>query len=433
MSNVVIKAENVSKLYRLGNVNASTLKDDIKIFGARLMGKENPTYQLAQANERSTRRTSEYVWALRDIDFEVNKGDVLGVIGNNGAGKSTLLKVLSKVTSPTVGCIKLKGRVASLLEVGTGFHPELTGKENMYLNGHILGMSKKEINAKFDEIVDFAGIEKYLDTPVKRYSSGMYVRLAFAVAAHLEPEILIVDEVLAVGDVEFQKKAIGKMQEVSKGDGRTVLFVSHNLGSVQNLCNRGLLLNNGSVAFAGTATEAVNKYVAGAVNFNTAHYIEIDKSTKSNTESNEIEIKSVGFLEKFENNQYATNDQITIELNLFANKAVSDFRIAFGIYNVQEQGIASHFTQPKFSMNARETKKMQLKISHHQLAKGQYYFNFAVGKGNEITGVKEFDIVMKTLFFEIAFTDPGHNDRIALWDNSGWGHTNLQMVDSIMI
>jgi lipopolysaccharide transport system ATP-binding protein len=277
MSNVVIKVENISKLYRLGNVNASTLKDDFQIFRHKLLGKENPTFKLAESNEHSQKSKSNYVWALKNINFEVMQGEVLGIIGKNGAGKSTLLKILSKVTSPSTGSIKVKGRIASLLEVGTGFHPELTGKENMYLNGHILGMSKKEIDRKFDEIVDFAGIERYLDTPVKRYSSGMYVRLAFAVAAHLEPEILIVDEVLAVGDIEFQKKAIGKMQEVSRGDGRTVIFVSHSMDTIERLCNKSILLSDGIISNYGLTKNVISDYLKTNNNLIAQIKFDIDK------------------------------------------------------------------------------------------------------------------------------------------------------------
>lgn len=256
---VVIKTENVSKLYRLGAVGASTLRDDAHRLWARLRGLEDPTILMAETNDRTQKGISDYVWALRNINFEVTKGEVLGIIGKNGAGKSTLLKILSKVTAPTTGSIKVKGRIASLLEVGTGFHPELTGKENIYLNGHILGMTRLEIDRKFDEIVDFAGVEKYLDTPVKRYSSGMYVRLAFAVAAHLEPEILIVDEVLAVGDAEFQKKCLGKMNDVSKKDGRTILFVSHNMAAVQTLCTRAIVLDQGTIKYEGNVEKAVHQ------------------------------------------------------------------------------------------------------------------------------------------------------------------------------
>lgn len=247
MSDTVIKVENVGKLYRLGEVGTGTITHDLNRWWAKVRGKEDPFAKIGETNDRATKGNSDYVWSLKDVSFEVKQGEVLGIIGRNGAGKSTLLKILSKVTTPTTGRIKVKGRIASLLEVGTGFHPELTGRENIYLNGAILGMTKAEIRAKFDEIVDFSGVERYIDTPVKRYSSGMYVRLAFAVAAFLEPEILIVDEVLAVGDAEFQKKCLGRMQDVSKNDGRTVLFVSHNMAAVRQLCSYGILLSKGRV------------------------------------------------------------------------------------------------------------------------------------------------------------------------------------------
>lgn len=261
MSKVVIKAENISKQYRLGLVGTGTVKDDMKRWWYNLRGKEDPFLKIGEANDRSSKGESDYVWSLRDINFEINQGDSVGIIGRNGAGKSTLLKILSQVTQPTTGKIYTKGRIASLLEVGTGFHPEMTGRENIYLNGAILGMRKYEIARKFDEIVAFSGVERYIDTPVKRYSSGMYVRLAFAVAAHLESEILIVDEVLAVGDAEFQKKCLGKMNEVSKGEGRTVLFVSHNMSAVKSLCNTGVLLENGLLTYSGNSDECINNYL----------------------------------------------------------------------------------------------------------------------------------------------------------------------------
>lgn len=260
MSDIVIKADNVAKLYRLGEVGTGTLSHDLKRWWALTRGREDPFAKIGESNDRTTKGSSGYVWSLKDVSFEVKKGEVLGVIGRNGAGKSTLLKILSKVTTPYTGSIKLKGRIASLLEVGTGFHPELTGRENIYLNGAILGMTKSEIKRKFDAIVDFSGVERYIDTPVKRYSSGMYVRLAFAVAAHLESEILIVDEVLAVGDAEFQKKCLNKMGEVSKGEGRTVLFVSHNMGAVKALCTRALLLEKGKVKKMGSVDEIITAY-----------------------------------------------------------------------------------------------------------------------------------------------------------------------------
>jgi lipopolysaccharide transport system ATP-binding protein len=255
-----IKVENLSKAYRIGEIGTGTMSADIQRWVAKKRGKEDPYLKVGENNDRSKKGTSSIVWSLKDINFEINQGEAVGFIGKNGAGKSTLLKILSRITSPTTGDITGEGRIASLLEVGTGFHPELTGRENIYLNGAILGMRKKEISRKFDAIVDFSGVERYIDTPVKRYSSGMYVRLAFAVAAHLESETLIVDEVLAVGDSEFQKKCLGKMGEVSRGEGRTVLFVSHNMAAVKQLCNKGIVLKNGELVFNGTQNEAVNFY-----------------------------------------------------------------------------------------------------------------------------------------------------------------------------
>jgi len=260
MSDIAIKVEGLGKQYRLGEIGTGTISHDLNRWWARVRGKEDPFATVGEANDRTQKGSSDYVWSLRDINFEVKKGEVLGIIGRNGAGKSTLLKILSKVTTPTTGNIKVNGRIASLLEVGTGFHPELTGRENIFLNGAILGMTKTEIRSKFDEIVDFSGVERYIDTPVKRYSSGMYVRLAFAVAAFLEPEILIVDEVLAVGDAEFQKKCLGRMKDVSVNDGRTVLFVSHNITAIRGLCTQGLLLANGKVELFGGIPEVVDKY-----------------------------------------------------------------------------------------------------------------------------------------------------------------------------
>jgi lipopolysaccharide transport system ATP-binding protein len=257
----VIKVENVSKQYRLGKVGTGTLSHDLNRWWHSIRGKEDPYLKIGETNDRTVKGSTDYVWALRDINFEITQGEAVGIIGRNGAGKSTLLKILSRTTAPTTGSVKIKGRVASLLEVGTGFHPELTGRDNIYLNGAILGMTRKEITRKFDEIVDFAGVERYIDTPVKRYSSGMHLRLAFAVAAHLESEILIIDEVLAVGDAEFQKKCLGKMGAVSKGEGRTVLFVSHNMGAIKNLCSLAIVLSNGGIVYNGESDTGINYYL----------------------------------------------------------------------------------------------------------------------------------------------------------------------------
>ena len=268
----VIKVENLSKQYRLGDVGTGSIAHDVNRAWHKLRGKEDPYLKIGESNDRTQKGNSDYVWALKDINFEVKQGEVLGIIGRNGAGKSTLLKILSRTTTPTTGNVKLKGRVASLLEVGTGFHPELSGRENIFLNGAIMGMTKQEIKRKFDEIVDFAGVERYIDTPVKRYSSGMYVRLAFGVAAHLEPEILIVDEVLAVGDAEFQKKALGKMKDVSEKEGRTVLFVSHNIAAMKELCTRGLLMHDGLITNNGQMNKVLNIYLSKESS--EAHYVQ---------------------------------------------------------------------------------------------------------------------------------------------------------------
>jgi lipopolysaccharide transport system ATP-binding protein len=278
MSELSIRVQNLSKQYRLGEIGTGTIKQDFNRLWSKIRGKEDPYLKIGEINDRSVKKSSNYVWALKDINFEVNRGEVMGIVGRNGAGKSTLLKVLSKITNPTIGEIKVNGRIASLLEVGTGFHPELTGRENVYMNGCILGMRKWEIDHKLDEIVDFSGIEAYIDTPVKRYSSGMKVRLGFAVAAHLEPEILVVDEVLAVGDAEFQKKCIGKMKDVSNNQGRTVLFVSHNMNAVQNLCNTAILLSNGQFVAKNSAREIISEYLSERKNL--TNYKEYDKYLK---------------------------------------------------------------------------------------------------------------------------------------------------------
>ncbi len=262
MSKAVIEVENLSKCYQIGKIGTGTISKDIeRFFITKILGKDDPFLKIGETNDRSTKGNSNIVWSLKDINFQINQGDAVGIIGKNGAGKSTLLKLLSRVTAPTTGEIKVKGRIASLLEVGTGFHPELSGRENIYLNGAILGMRKKEITRKLDEIIEFSGVERYIDTPVKRYSSGMYVRLAFAVAAHLESEILIVDEVLAVGDAEFQKKCLGKMGDISKGEGRTLLFVSHNMAAIQSLCNKAIVLENGNKKIDSSTQEAVDFYL----------------------------------------------------------------------------------------------------------------------------------------------------------------------------
>jgi len=324
---IILKVENLSKQYRLGLVGTGTIGHDLNRWWSRIRGKEDPYLKIGESNDRSTKGVSEYVWALKNINFEVQRGEVLGIIGKNGAGKSTLLKILSKVTGPTTGEIKTKGRIASLLEVGTGIHSEMTGKENVFLNGAILGMTKKEIQSKLKEIVEFSGCERYIDTPVKRYSSGMTVRLAFAVAAHLDPDILVIDEVLAVGDAEFQKKAIGKMQDISNSDGRTVLFVSHNMAAVKSLCTRALVLEHGTTVFEGNTNEAVDFYLKSDVANASAHYV--NESPKEGSDVLEVSV-----IDSSENicGSFGFDDQISLKIkftinSVYIKNAVFGFRV----------------------------------------------------------------------------------------------------------
>jgi len=337
MSDIAIKVENLSKAYQLGDFGTGSLTTDIERWWALMRGKEDPFLKIGETNDRTAKGTSDIVWSLKDINFDINEGDSVGIIGRNGAGKSTLLKLLSRVTSPTTGNIKVKGRIASLLEVGTGFHPELTGAENIFLNGAIMGMSKREIKKKFDEIVDFAGVERYIGTPVKRYSSGMYVRLAFAVAAYLDSEILIVDEVLAVGDADFQKKCLGKMGEVSKGEGRTILFVSHNMGSIIQLCNKGILLNNGTISLSSDIFSVVNKYLASNQSLNSS-YIKPIKSDECLIEINEIQLRN---LNKESISSFKYSEPILIDINLGVNQLVTNSSIFLTILDGQKNRVFS--------------------------------------------------------------------------------------------
>lgn len=312
-----IEFNNVSKQYKLGLVSTKTLSHDLnRWWQTRILGKEDPYLKIGSVNDRSAKADSDYVWALKDIDFKVEQGDVVGIIGKNGAGKSTLLKLLSRVTNPTTGTIRARGRIASLLEVGTGFHPELTGRENIYMNGSIMGMNKAEITRKLDEIVAFSGCERYIDTPVKRYSSGMTVRLGFAIAAHLDPEILVVDEVLAVGDAEFQKKAIGKMQDVSKGEGRTVLFVSHNMASIKQLCKSGILLENGTIKFVGNIKETVDYYIGEGGCTENQYFEDLSAAPGNDV----IRIKSFEILPLDRSNQITIETGILFRLSFMCNK-----------------------------------------------------------------------------------------------------------------
>ena len=334
---IILKAEHISKQYRLGLVGTGTISHDLNRWWHKVRGKADPYLKVGESNDRSTKAQSEYVWALQDINFEVKRGEVLGIIGKNGAGKSTLLKILSKVTGPTTGEIKTKGRIASLLEVGTGFHGEMTGRENVYLNGAILGMTKKEISSKIEEIIEFSGCQRYIDTPVKRYSSGMTVRLAFAVAAFLEPEILVIDEVLAVGDAEFQKKAIGKMQDISRGDGRTVIFVSHDMNAISTLTSRCVLLVNGKVKLIDTTPRVVSAYLNEyKEKLSLSEYVFFDKYklVGFNLYKNENTIDAIGFNESFDIKLELEQlkDSLEIEIEVFIINGKGKVMTTFSTY-----------------------------------------------------------------------------------------------------
>jgi lipopolysaccharide transport system ATP-binding protein len=328
---VVLKIENVGKQYRLGQIGTGSLAHDMNRAWSRLRGKEDPYLKIGDENDRSAKGGSDWVWALKEINYEVKQGEVLGIIGKNGAGKSTLLKILSQVTTPTLGQIKVKGRIAALLEVGTGFHPDLTGRENIYLNGAILGMTKSEIKSKFDEIVEFSGVSKYIDTPVKRYSSGMVVRLGFAVAAHLEPEILIVDEVLAVGDIEFQKKCLGKMKDVSV-EGRTVLFVSHNMTAIKSLCKTALYLKNGRLLESGEAKKIVDNYL---VNYNIQNLkLSWDDEEATMPQNNYQKIRRFEIINS-STSEITVNSDLRLELEL-ENLIEGKLNLSLHVYNSEE-------------------------------------------------------------------------------------------------
>ena len=344
--NVVVKVENLSKRYRLGIVGTKTIKEDVKLFFKKIFSRSKLITDEGEVNDRTTlASTSNYVWSLKDVSFEINKGDVVGIIGRNGAGKSTLLKILSRITAPSEGEIKLNGKVASLLEVGTGFHPELTGRENIYLNGSILGMSKTEITNKLNDIIEFAEVQRYIDTPVKRYSSGMYVRLAFSIAAHLEPDILIVDEVLAVGDAAFQKKCIDKMKEISQKDGRTILFVSHVMASIQSLCNKIVLLNNGGVEYIGDVSEGVDRYLA-KYKSEVTDYANIENSIRREGNKKVI-FSSLDFqtTSGVSVDSILTGQDLVLVFKLKVNsKEINKVDIGFSIHDKNYQGICNNYS-----------------------------------------------------------------------------------------
>lgn len=411
MSDIAIRFENISKQYRLGTIGTGTISHDLnRWFIVNIRRMEDPYLKLGQINDREEKSTSDYVWALKNINFEVKQGEVLGIIGKNGAGKSTLLKILSRVTSPTTGRIMAHGRIASLLEVGTGFHPEMTGRENIYMNGSIMGMSKAEITRKMDEIVDFAGVEKYIDTPVKRYSSGMTVRLGFAIAAHMEPEILVVDEVLAVGDAEFQKKAIGKMQDVSHNSGRTVLFVSHNMGAVSQLCSKCILLQNGEITLHTGVDETINKYLT---NSKAQSFYEADISEKLHKDAyfSKIRILDSNGNDKTD---FSINESISIGFKITINKNKEKYHVFCLILDQRLNRV--------FAAEAEYLEEnMILRINPNFLVRGKYSIHAFIN----IPRLKQEDIAENVCQFEVVdhvsnMVKHGEYDYGSVFGNYKW-------------
>lgn len=400
----VIQVSNLSKIYRLGEIGTGTISHDLeRWYKMRIRGQEDPFLKIGETNERNKKGVSDVVYSLRDINFEVKQGEALGIIGKNGAGKSTLLKILSRVTSPTTGKASIKGRVASLLEVGTGFHAELTGRENIYLNGAILGMRKKEITRKLDEIIDFSGVERYIDTPVKRYSSGMYVRLAFAVAAHLESEIMIIDEVLAVGDAEFQKKCLGKMGEVSKGEGRTVLFVSHNLAAVNQLCTNCILLYNGKIDQSGNTDYIIKQYLG--IQGNSESSIKLTNANCNRTGNKKAQFQEV-WLKKENSSGYnrlfSIGENIVIAFKIKFNfpnekkvKTAIEIKTAEGIKLSNMIDVDSNF-QVEFS--TKDIATYNVILEDIRLYPGTYFLSFYAG---DMSSVEKYDFVEDCISFEI--------------------------------
>ncbi len=399
--NPILKIENVSKQYRLGTIGTGTISHDLNRWWHAIRGKEDPYLKVGDVNDRSKKGTSEYVWAIKEINFEVQPGEVVGIIGKNGAGKSTLLKILSRVTTPTTGSIKSRGRIESLLEVGTGFNPELTGRENIYLNGAILGMTKKEISSKLDEIIEFSGCERYIDTPTKRYSSGMNVRLGFAVDAILEPEILVVDEVLAVGDAEFQKKAIGKMQDISKEGGRTVLFVSHNMAAVRSLCTRGIVLQNGEVVFSGNQNEAIDFYL------NTDNKQSSLTSRTDRKGNQQLTFENIEIYNSKNNcvSEVFLGENITIKVKYRENLAFNKKQFIFSliIYDLNENIIAA-FPSDEMNFSLNETNEIKLNIPFLGLRPGIYSISlYSFLNSTEVSN--HVDVIDKAAFFEVLSLD----------------------------
>ena len=418
MSRTIIKVENVSKEYRLGAIGGTTLRDDLQRLGAKLRGKADPTLKIGTDLNH---KYNERFLALDDVSFEVKQGEALGIIGHNGAGKSTLLKLLSRVTAPTRGTISYNGRVASMLEVGTGFHPELTGRENVYMNGAILGMTKAEIDNKFDQIVEFAEMKKFIDTPVKRYSSGMYVKLAFAVAAHLDSEILIMDEVLAVGDMKFQQKCLGKMGDAANNEGRTVLYVSHNMNTIRQLCTRCIVLDHGKVVFDGDVEKAISIYLDRGAYLSGVDFDLSNVRMPHLADKNIAKMIHVTLLDK-QISVYKTGEPIKFSLKVRADKNIKSLRFRFEVRFIDDTSIGVSQCPPLGAMKEGEIKEFDMSFETRFLTRGQYKVCAVLYEMNEFGAYEDYDAVWPFLTFEIT------DDTILNWNKNEWGHIQFPML-----
>ncbi|MBR5126507.1 MAG: ATP-binding cassette domain-containing protein [Oscillospiraceae bacterium] len=414
MSEIAIKFDHVSKEYRLGAIGGGTLKGDLQSFMAKIRGKEDPNLMIGA----KTYNGNEKFLALDDISFEVRKGEALGIIGHNGAGKSTLLKLLSRVTAPSKGTISYNGRIASMLEVGTGFHPELTGRENVYMNGAILGMTKAEIDKKFDEIVAFAEMEKFIDTPVKRYSSGMYVKLAFSVAAHLDSEIMVMDEVLAVGDMKFQQKCLGRMGDAANEEGRTVLYVSHNMNTIRQLCTRCLVLDHGKIIFAGDVEQAIEIYMKSQGDVSCTDY-DLSKKSSRDPGATPAKLMRLQIREK-QNAVYEIGESLTFDVEILARRAFEHLRFRFELRYADDVPVGTIPDLDLGAVSEGEQHTYRMTFDTHQLTRGKYKVFLVLFERNEFGTCQDHDLVLPAFYFEMQ--DGGE----ITWNTSQWGHIRFQ-------
>lgn len=421
MNDIAIKISNLKKQYRLGMIGGTTLNATLQSWWAQKRGKEDPNSKIG----KDSYKIGETFWALKGIDLEVKKGEALGIIGSNGAGKSTLLKILSRVTAPTEGDIWINGRISSMLEVGTGFHGELTGRENIYMNGAILGMTKKEVNEKMESIIEFSECREFIDTPVKRYSSGMYVKLAFAVASHLDSEILVMDEVLAVGDMMFQKKCLSKMGDVASGEGRTVLYVSHNMSTIRNLCTRCIVLDKGKIVFDGDVEAAISIYLKLSEDkmYKKYDFRNIERSVIEY--ANKIKLLSLEFLDK-DLPVYSNDEDMKIELKILGIENLEAVRARIEIRYIDDSIVGMAESKPFASFNQNDIKIVILKMKMKNLAEGKYYYRLSLFTLNSMGVHRAYDDTPMKIVFKVVDTI---QDRTA-WSRQYWGSVRLDAIDS---